>query len=295
ATGGQTAFAFNDMFVGDVMSDVLKLVTYISVSAYFAYSRIYMADRNLLTGDFFVLSLFSMLGMMVMISANHLIALHVGLELMSLSLYALIALHRDSARSTEAAMKYFVLGALASGLLLYGMSMLYGATGSLYIREIASIIAAGEANQMVLVFGLVFIVAGVAFKLGAVPFHMWIPDVYHGSTNAVTLFIGTASKLAGFAMAVRLLVSGLLPLAFDWQLMLIILAVLSLGVGNIVAIAQTNSKRMLGYSAISHMGFVLLGLLAGVVDGQTFGAANAYGAAMFYAGIYVLMGLGAFG
>lgn len=295
ATGGQTAFAFNDMFVGDVMSDVLKLVTYISVSAYFAYSRIYMADRNLLTGDFFVLSLFSMLGMMVMISANHLIALHVGLELMSLSLYALIALHRDSARSTEAAMKYFVLGALASGLLLYGMSMLYGATGSLYIREIASIIAAGEANQMVLVFGLVFIVAGVAFKLGAVPFHMWIPDVYHGSTNAVTLFIGTASKLAGFAMAVRLLVSGLLPLAFDWQLMLIILAVLSLGVGNIVAIAQTNIKRMLGYSAISHMGFVLLGLLAGVVDGQTFGAANAYGAAMFYAVIYVLMGLGAFG
>lgn len=295
ATNGETAFAFNDMFVGDVMSDVLKLVTYIAVSAYFAYSRVYLADRNLLSGDFFVLSLFSMLGMMVMISANHLIALYVGLELMSLSLYALIALNRDSAQSTEAAMKYFVLGALASGLLLYGMSMLYGATGTLYIREIADVIASGQANRIVLVFGLVFIVAGVAFKLGAVPFHMWIPDVYHGATNAVTLFIGTASKLAGFAMAIRLLVSGLLPLAFDWQMMLIILAVLSLAVGNVVAIAQTNIKRMLGYSAISHMGFVILGLLAGVVDGNTFGAANAYSAAMFYAVIYVLMGLGAFG
>ena len=295
AANGETLFAFNDMFVGDPMGDVLKLVTYLAVSACFVYSRNYLADRGLLRGEFFVLSLFATLGMMVMISANHLVALYLGLELMSLSLYALVAMNRDSRVSTEAAMKYFVLGALASGLLLYGMSMLYGATGSLYLREIAQIILAGQANQMVLVFALVFVVAGVGFKLGAVPFHMWIPDVYHGAPNAMTLFVGTAPKLAGFAMAIRLLVSGLLPLAFDWQQMLVILAVLSLIVGNVVAIAQTNIKRMLGYSTISHMGFVLLGLLAGVVDGNTFGAADAYSSAMFYAVVYVLMSLGAFG
>ncbi|HKX57144.1 MAG TPA: NADH-quinone oxidoreductase subunit NuoN, partial [Xanthomonadales bacterium] len=242
-----------------------------------------------------VLVLFAMLGMMVMISANHSIALYLGLELMTLCLYALIAMDRDSSVSTEAAMKYFVLGALASGLLLYGMSMLYGATGTLEFRAMAEVIASGQANGPVLVFGLVFVVAGLAFKIGAVPFHMWIPDVYHGAPNAMTLFIGTAPKLAAFAMAIRLLVNGLMPLWFDWQLMLIVLAVLSLTLGNLAAIAQTNIKRMFGYSTISHMGFMLLGLLAGVVGGNTTGMADAHSAAMFYAIVYVLMSLGGFG
>jgi NADH-quinone oxidoreductase subunit N len=295
ATGGETAYTFDNMFVGDLMGHVLKLMTYLAVSACLVYSRVYLADRDLLRGEFFVLALFSTLGMMVLISANHLLVLYLGLELMTLCLYAMIAMNRDSAKSTEAAMKYFVLGALASGLLLYGMSMLYGATGVLDIRGIAEVINAGDANRMVLVFGLVFIVAGIAFKLALVPFHMWAPDVYEGSPNAMTLFIGTAPELAAFAMAIRLLVDGMLPLAFDWQQMLIILAVLSLAVGNIAAIAQTNIKRMLAYSAISHMGFVLLGLLSGVVDGNTFGASEAYSGAMFYVVIYVLMSLGSLG
>lgn len=295
ATGGETSYTFGNMFVGDLMGHVLKLVIYLVVSACFVYSRAYLADRDLLHGEFFVLALFSTLGMMVLISANHLLVLYLGLELMALSLYAMVAMNRDSPRSTEAAIKYFVLGALASGLLLYGMSMLYGATGTLDLRGIARVIEAGDANRMVLVFGLVFIVAGLAFELVLSPFHMWAPDVYDGAPNAMTLFVGTAPKIAGFAIAMRLLVDGLLPLAFDWQHMLVILAVLSLAVGNIAAIAQTNIKRMLAYSAISHMGFVLLGLLSGVVDGNTFGASDAYSGAMFYAVIYVLMSLGSFG
>jgi NADH-quinone oxidoreductase subunit N len=206
-----------------------------------------------------------------------------------------VALRRDDARATEAAMKYFVLGALASGFLLYGMSMLYGATGTLYTEEIARVIAGGKANKVVLVFGLVFVVAGLAFKLGVVPFHMWIPDVYQGAPNAMTLFIGTAPELAAFAMAIRLLVNGLLDLAVDWQQMLLIMSVLSMALGNFAAIAQSNIKRMLAYSAISHMGFLLLGLLAGVVGGNLLSAPNAYSAAMFYAIVYVLMSLGAFG
>jgi NADH-quinone oxidoreductase subunit N len=242
-----------------------------------------------------VLALFAMLGMMVMISANSLLVLYLGLELMSLCLYSMVALNRDSAVSTEAAMKYFVLGALASGVLLYGMSMLYGATGALNIEQIAQTIEAGKANRVLLVFGLVFVVAGLAFKLGVVPFHMWIPDVYDGAPNAMTLFIGSAPKLAAFAMAIRLLVNGLVELAVDWQQMLMIMSVLSMAIGNLAAIAQSSIKRMLAYSTISHMGFVLLGLLAGKVGGNLLSAPDAYSAAMFYSIVYVLMSLGAFG
>jgi len=231
----------------------------------------------------------------VMISASHFLSLYIGLELLSLSLYALVALDRDSARATEAAMKYFVLGAMASGLLLYGMSMIYGATGTLEIGGVAQAIYHGVANKTVLVFGLVFLVSGLAFKLGVVPFHMWIPDVYHGAPTPITLFIGSAPKLAAFAMALRLLVYGLFELAAEWQQMLMILAVLSIAVGNLAAIAQTNLKRMLAYSAISHMGFMLLGLISGVVGGDRHYALNAYSSAMFYSISYVLMSLGAFG
>jgi NADH-quinone oxidoreductase subunit N len=292
---GRTLYILGDMFVADLMAHVLKLLTYVAVALCFVYSRRYLADRGMLRGEYFVLTLFATLGMMVMISANHLLVLYLGLELMSLCLYSLVALNRDSAVSTEAAMKYFVLGALASGLLLYGMSMLYGATGTLDIQELAEVIAAGKADKAVLVFGLVFVVAGLSFKLGVVPFHMWIPDVYDGAPNAMTLFIGTAPKLAAFAMAMRLLVNGLLDLAVDWQQMLVILSVLSLGLGNLAAIAQSNIKRMLAYSTIGHMGFMLLGLLAGVVAGNRLSAPDAYSAAMFYSIVYVLMSLGGFG
>lgn len=294
-TGGRAVVTLGGMFVLDLMAAVLKLVTYLAVAACFVYSRRYLAERGLLSGEYFVLALFATLGMMVMISASHLLVLYLGLELMSLCLYAMVALNRDSIASTEAAMKYFVLGALASGLLLYGMSMLYGATGALGLPEIAQVIAAGQADRTVLVFALVFVVAGLAFKLGVVPFHMWIPDVYHGAPNAMTLFIGAAPKLAAFAMAVRLLVNGLLDLAVDWQQMLVVLAVLSMALGNLAAIAQSNIKRMLAYSTIAHMGFMLLGLLAGVVQGNRFSAPDAYSSAMFYAVVYVLMSLGSFG
>jgi NADH-quinone oxidoreductase subunit N len=295
ATGGQVAHTFGDMFVADLMAHTLKFLSYVAVAACFVYSRRYLADRDMLRGEYFVLALFALLGMMVMISASHLLVLYLGLELMSLCLYSMVALNRDSAVSTEAAMKYFILGALASGLLLYGMSMLYGATGTLNIEEMAQTIAAGKANKVVLVFGLVFAVAGLAFKLGVVPFHMWIPDVYQGASNAMTLFIGSAPELAAFAMAIRLLVNGLVDLAVDWQQMLLIMSVLSMALGNLAAIAQTNIKRMLAYSAIAHMGFMLLGLLAGVVGGNLLSAPEAYSAAMFYAIVYVLMSLGAFG
>jgi NADH-quinone oxidoreductase subunit N len=220
---------------------------------------------------------------------------YLGLEVMSLSLYALTALRRDHGRSTEAAMKYFVLGALASGFLLYGLSMLYGATGTLEIPKVFEQIAAGRINREVLVLGVVFVVSGLAFKLGAVPFHMWVPDVYHGAPTAVTLMIGGAPKLAAFAITIRLLVEGLLGLAIDWQQMFIVLAVASLAVGNLAAIAQTNLKRMLAYSTIAQMGFLLLGLSAGVVSGNTLSAANAYSSAMFYVVTYVLTTLGTFG
>ncbi len=293
--GGVTGFTFGDMFIGDYMASVLKLAAYIAVSSCLVYSRRYLEDRGLLTGEYFTLTLFALLGMMVMISANHLLVLYLGLELLSLSLYALIALNRDSSAATEAAMKYFVLGAMASGLLLYGMSMIYGSTGTLELSELAVRIGRGGVPSIVLIVGLVFVVAGLAFKIGVVPFHMWIPDVYHGAPSAMTIFIGSAPKISAFAMAMRLLVDGLLALAVDWQQMLMILAVLSLALGNLAAIAQTNIKRMLAYSTIAHMGFMLLALLSGKVNGNLLSAGDAYGSAMFYVVVYVLMALGAFG
>jgi len=285
----EPAYTFSGMFVDDYMSDVLKLLTYLGVMAMLVYSRAYLAARSLFRGEFFVLVLFATLGMMVMISASHLLTLYLGLELLALSLYSLVALQRDSAVATEAAMKYFILGALASGMLLYGMSMLYGATGSLGIAQIADAIAARGTRDVALVFALVFIVAGLGFKLGAVPFHMWVPDVYHGAPTAVTLFIGSAPKLAAFAFIMRLLVQGMGAdrLVDEWQQMLTVMAVLSLGIGNVTAIAQTNLKRMLAYSTIGHMGFLLLGILSGNFVG--------YGAGMFYVVVYVLMNLGTFG
>jgi NADH-quinone oxidoreductase subunit N len=294
---GQTTLTFANMFVDDLLSDFLKLMTYLAVIMMLVYSRQYLADRGLDKGEFYLLVLYATLGMMVMISAANFLTMYLGLELMSLSLYGLVAIDRDSKRATEAAMKYFTLGALASGLLLYGMSMIYGATGSLEIEGVAQALYHGQSEKTVLVFGLVFLVAGIAFKLGLVPFHMWIPDVYHGAPTAVTMFIGSAPKFAAFAMALRLLVYALLGLAVDWQKMLLIMAVLSIGLGNLAAIAQTNIKRMLAYSAISHMGYMVLGLMSGVVGGQidAFTAINAYSSALYYTVAYVLMSLGAFG
>jgi NADH-quinone oxidoreductase subunit N len=280
-------YAFNNMFVDDLMSDVLKMLTYLAVSMMLVYSRQYLLLRGLFTGEFMVLALFALLGMNVMISANNFVTLYLGLELLSLSLYAMVALQRDSAVATEAAMKYFILGALASGLLLYGMSMLYGATGSLDLNAISAAITHGVSNKSLLVFGLVFIVSGLAFKLGVVPFHMWIPDVYHGAPTPMTMLIGSAPKLAAFAFTARILVEGLQPLVHDWSSMLIIMAIASMALGNLSAIAQTNLKRMFAYSTISHMGFLLLGFIGGGIEG--------YGSAMFYAVVYVLMTLGGFG
>lgn len=280
-------YTFFGMFVGDAMSDTLKLLIYPTVAAVLIYSRSYISARGLLRGEFFSLSLFATLGMMVMVSANHLITLYLGLELLALSLYAMVALQRESAIATEAAIKFFVLGALASGFLLYGMSMLYGATGTLQLPELAKVIQSGKADHEIFIIGLVFVVAGISFKLSAVPFHMWAPDVYEGAPTAVTLFIGSAPKLAAFGFVMRLLVEGLGDLVADWQGMFVILAVASMAVGNIVAIAQQNIKRMLAYSTISHMGFVLLGFIAADENG--------YSASMFYVIAYVLMTLGAFG
>jgi NADH-quinone oxidoreductase subunit N len=279
--------ALGGMFVADKLGDVLKLFAYISVSLMLFYSRTYLAARGLFRGETFVLALTALLGMMVMISANSFVTLYLGLELMSLSLYAMIGLQRDSARAVEAAMKYFVLGALASGLLLYGMSMLYGATGTLEINGVADAIVAGRANGVILVFGLVFVVSAIAFKLGAVPYHMWVPDVYDGAPTAITLFIGSAPKLAAFAFAMRLLVGSLSALAGDWQGMLLVLSLLSMVLGNVIAIAQTSIKRMLAYSTIANMGFMLMGFLAANNDG--------YSAAMFYTVTYVLTTLAGFG
>lgn len=292
---GEVVLTFSNMFVSDMMGDVLKLLIYFAVAVGLLYGRAYLADRNMDRPEYFLLALLMTLGMMVMVTSNHMLSLYMGLEMMSLSLYAMVAFDRESARSTEAAMKYFVLGALASGLLLYGMSMVYGATGSMEFSGIAQAIYHQSANKTVLLFGLVFVMAGLAFKLGVVPFHMWVPDVYHGAPTAVTLMIATAPKLAAFAMAMRLLVYGMFELADHWQSMLMFLAVLSIVLGNIAAIAQTNIKRMLAYSGISHMGFVLLGLLSGVVDGDRNFALNAYSSAMFYAVSYVIMSLASFG
>ncbi len=293
--GGQVVLTFSNMYVADLFGSFLKLAMYLAVLVALVYGRVYMRQRGLERGEYYLLVLFATLGMMVMISANHFLTLYMGLELLSLSLYAMVALNRDSAQASEAAMKYFVLGALASGLLLYGMSMIYGATGTLEISGVANAIANAPVNRTVLVFGLVFLVAGLAFKLGVVPFHMWIPDVYQGAPTAVTLIIGSAPKLAAFAMAMRLLVYGVFDLSEHWQMMLLFLSALSIGLGNLAAIAQTNIKRMLAYSAISHMGFMLLGLTVGVVGGDQNYALNAYSSALFYTVSYVLMSLASFG
>jgi NADH-quinone oxidoreductase subunit N len=294
-----TAYTFNNMFVSDPMASLLKIFSYIAVGVTLIYSRQYAGDRGMLGGaiggEFYALALFALLGQMVMISGNNFLVIYLGLELMSLSLYALVALRRGHAVSTEASMKYFILGALASGFLLYGISMLYGATGSLDLTEVAKATASGTVNKTVLVFGVVFVVAGLAFKLGVVPFHMWVPDVYQGAPTAVTLLLGGAPKLATFAISIRLLVEGLFPLAIDWQQMITVLAVLSMAIGNITAIVQTNLKRMLAYSTIAQMGFMLLGMLSGVVNGNVSSAANAYSSAMFYSVAYVLTTLGTFG
>ncbi|MDR1935047.1 MAG: NADH-quinone oxidoreductase subunit NuoN, partial [Candidatus Accumulibacter sp.] len=296
-SGGEVSYTFSNMFVGDPMGDLLKFLVYISVLVVLSYSRAYVLDRpEMAKGEFYVLCLFATLGMMVMISASHFLTVYIGVELLSLSLYAMVAMNRGSVASTEAAMKYFVLGALASGLLLYGMSMLYGATGTLEIPALAERLFKGEGYDGIVVsFGLVFLVAGIAFKLGVVPFHMWIPDVYHGAPTAVTLFIASAPKLAAFAVVIRVLVNGLILVSRDWQMMLIILSVLSMAVGNFAAIAQTNIKRMLAYSAISHMGFMLLGMGTGVIMGDPRFIINAYSSSMFYVVTYVLASLGAFG
>ena len=288
---GEPVYTFSGMFVDDLMADVLKLLVCLSTMGVLVYSRPYITARGMFRGEFFALTLFATLGMMVMISGNHLLVLYIGLELMMLSLYSMVALQRESPVATEAAMKYFVLGALASGMLLYGMSMIYGATGTLEITELAQLIAEGNESVIgvILIFGLVFVVAGLGFELGVVPFHMWVPDVYHGAPSAVTLFVSTAPKIAGFALIVRLLGQGLgaEALVVEWQQMLVIMAVLSLVVGNVTAIMQTNLKRMLAYSTISHMGFVILGVLAGDENG--------FSSAMFYVVVYVFMSLGAFG
>ncbi|WP_372825614.1 NADH-quinone oxidoreductase subunit NuoN [Polaromonas sp.] len=296
AVNGNTVYGFGNMVVSDPMGNWLKCFASIAMMATLVYARPYAADRQMLRGgEMFTLGLFALLGIFVMISGHNFLVIYMGLELMALCSYALVALRRDNATATEAAMKYFVLGALASGFLLYGMSMMYGATGSLDVNEVYKAIASRQVKHSVLVFGLVFIVAGLAFKLGAVPFHMWLPDVYQGAPTAITLLIGAAPQLAAFAICIRVLVQGLLPLAIDWQQMLAILAIGSLLVGNLAAIAQSNLKRMLAYSTISQMGFLLLALLAGVVNGNKLNAEFAYGAAMFYVITYVLTTLAVFG
>lgn len=281
------SYAFTGMFVDDPMSDVLKVMIYIGTAIMFVYTRQYLTLRGMFRGEYYALVLFAMVGMMIMVSGQNFLTLYMGLELLSLCLYALVALDRDNPRATEAAMKYFVLGALASGMLLYGMSMMYGATGSLDIIEVGNSLTQGAPTYSMLILGLVFIVAGLAFKLGAVPFQMWVPDVYHGAPTAMTMLIGSVPKLAAFAMVIRLLVQGLYVLAVDWQGMLVIMAVLSIIIGNVTAIAQTNLKRMLAYSTISHIGFLLFGIMSASLNG--------FASSMFYVSAYVLMTLAGFG
>ncbi|MDK2124812.1 NADH-quinone oxidoreductase subunit NuoN [Parachitinimonas caeni] len=278
---------FSGMYVVDQLSGLLKFGSACLVGLVLIYGRQYFIDRSMLTGEVYVLSLFGLLGMFVMTSAFSFLTLYMGLELLSLSLYAMVALRKDDSLAIEASMKYFILGALASGMLLYGMSMLYGATGSLHLSEVSARIAQGQTSRDFLVLGLIFIVAGIAFKLGTVPFHMWVPDVYQGAPTPITMLIGSAPKLAAVAFVIRLLVQGL-PAAFvDWQSMLIVLSVASIVVGNVAAIAQQNIKRMLAYSTISHMGFMLLGLIAGDAGGVA--------ASIFYALVYSFTTISGFG
>jgi NADH-quinone oxidoreductase subunit N len=286
--GDISLVAMNGLFQADPLSNVLKACSCGAVLVSLVYSKKYLTDRAMFRPDFIVLVLLALLGQCVLISGANLLTLYLGLELMALPTYALVAMRHNNEKSVEAAIKYFILGALASGFLLYGMSMLYGVTGSLDLIEIFTTVADPRVNHLVMAFGLVFIVSGLAFKLGVVPFHMWVPDVYQGAPTAVTLMIAAAPKLAAFALLFRLLVNTLLPLLGDWQPMLILLAVLSLVIGNLAAIAQTNMKRMLAYSAIAQMGFVLLGMLSVFDD-------HAFSASLFYVITYVLTTLGSFG
>jgi len=285
--GGAAEVVFDGHVVRDGVADLLKGAILIVSLLVFVYARPWLADRGLLVGEFYVLGLFAVLGMLVMVAANSFLTLYLGLELQALCLYALVAFDRDSKRAAEAAMKYFVLGALGSGMLLYGISMIYGATGSIAFGPVAEAVATQGLENQVLVFGIVFLVIGIGFKFGAVPFHMWVPDIYEGAPTPAVLLLGSAPKIAALALAIRLLVDGLPSLHADWQQMLLILAVLSMGLGNLVAIAQGNIKRMLAYSTIAHVGFIFLGLLAGTDQG--------YAAATFYAIVYAIMSAGAFG
>jgi NADH-quinone oxidoreductase subunit N len=282
----KTSVAFSGTFIRDAMGDLLKLFVYVITFAVFLYSKSYLKARDLYRGEYYTLGLFGVLGMVILISAHSFLTVYLGLELLSLCMYAMVALQRDSTVASESAMKYFVLGAIASGMLLYGMSMIYGATGSLDLAVISKQVVAKQQN-IILIFGLVFVIVGIAFKLGAVPFHMWLPDVYQGSPTAVTVYLGSAPKIAAFAMMMRLLADGLVGLHVQWQDILIILSVASMAIGNLVAIVQTNIKRMLAYSTISHVGFLMLGVIAVTKDG--------YASAMFYTLVYTVMALGAFG
>ncbi len=286
APDGRTLL-FDGSYVSDGLSQVLKLGVIVTVGVGFLYSRDYLRQTGLMKGEYYLLGLFGLLGMMIMISANSLLTMYLGLETLSLSLYALVAFDRNSAESAESAMKYFVLGAIASGSLLYGISWVYGMTGSLQFDHIAAAVEADDINNMPLLFGMAFMIVGIAFKFGAVPFHMWLPDVYQGARTPVTLYIASAPKLAALALILRVLVDGLGDLHLAWQGMIMVVAVLSLIVGNVVAIAQTNIKRMLGYSAIAHVGFILLAVFTGTEEG--------YAAALFYTLTYVVMAAGAFG
>jgi len=278
---------FHGSFIADPLARVLKLFALVVVATVFLYSRDYLKQRQIYKGEYYLLGLFALLGIQVMISAYSLLTMYLGLEMMSLSLYTLVAFERDNPVAAEAAIKYFVLGAIASGCLLYGISLIYGVTGTLQFAEISEALLQAGQNEIVASVGLAFIIVGIAFKFGAVPFHMWLPDVYHGAPTCMTLFIGTVPKLAAFALAIRVLVEGLGPLAPEWEGMLAVLAVLSLGIGNVVAIVQTNIKRMLAYSAIGHVGFIFLGIMTGTRAG--------FEAAMFYTMVYVLMAAAAFG
>lgn len=293
-TQGRT---FSSLYVADSLGHFLKILSAISVAVTLIYGRAYAEKRDMMArgGEMYSLALLTLLGVFVMISAGSMLTVYLGVELMSFALYGLVALRRDHLAATEAAMKYYVLGCLASGILLYGMSMIYGATGQLGLVEIAQVIRDGGADRMPLVFGVVFIVSGLAFKMTAAPFHMWTPDVYQGAPTTVTLLVGSAPKFAALVITLRLLIEALHGIAVDWQPMLLILAVLSLAVGNIVAIAQSNFKRMLAYSTIGQMGFVFLGLMSGVYEGQAGASAEAYGASLFYVVIYVLTTLSTFG
>ena len=282
----ETQFAFSNMFVRDGLADLLKMMSYMGTSLIFFYSRSYMKDRNLYRGEYFSLVLFALLGMMIMISSHNMLLVYMGLELLSLCLYSLTALDRDNQKATESAIKYFVLGALASGLLLYGMSMIYGATSSLDLSGIAGSLLNHPMDHAILVLGLVFVVAGLAFKLGAVPFQMWVPDVYEGSPSSIAMLISSVPKLAAFAITLRLLGDGLQSMMVDWKQMMLIMAILSIGIGNITAIAQTNIKRMYAYSTISHIGFILFGLMSGSLNG--------YASSLFYVVSYMFMTLVSF-